>query len=376
VFTKPGFSNWESVSPASELLLEAAGPERGAAFRRAALFGCGSGALAVALARQAPAARIDLIDISTVALDMAERTLRANGVQTATVCRAITLLPEQAGQMDMMLIDLPQGRALARRWLVEAAQLLRPGGRLILAGRNELGIQSVADDARALFGAANMFGYRRKCRAFVVPRQEVMPAAPEWASLPGIAPSTWHSVVAELAGAPRELASLPGTFSYERLDAGTALLLRAMPDAAGQKVADAGCGYGPLGLAAALGGAARVVMTDASTLAAAAAEENIRRLDLAATTTILAGDALAPLAGQRFDMLLSNPPFHAGKRVSYDVAELFVRQGRELIKPGGRLVIVANRFIRYDYLVREVFGQVEVLAHDRSYHVLAGLRHE
>ncbi len=82
----------------------------------------------------------------------------------------------------------------------------------------------------------------------------------------------------------------------------------APPQAA---LVDLGTGSGAiaLSLAQALPGA-RVTATDASEAALAVARRNGERLGLAVQWR--AGDWWAPLAGQRFDIALSNPPYIAG----------------------------------------------------------------
>jgi 16S rRNA (guanine1207-N2)-methyltransferase len=365
VITKPGFPGWDSVSPTADLLAEAPNAAPGL---RAALFGCGHAAAAVGWARRLPQARITLLDTSAVALAMAERTLAANAVAGAKVFSGVSLLPELAGALDLVAIDLPQSRPLARRWLAEAHALLREGGQLLLAGPNELGIQSAIADAAALFGEAQLVTYRRRCRLARASRG-ASPQVPAWAAEPGIAPATWQENDIELAGRHHALASLPGVFAYDRLDDGTALLLRHLLDPAGLRVLDAGCGYGPLGLAAGLRGAAHVDLIDASIPAVAAARENLARLGVPGEA--LAGDALAPVADRRYDLILSNLPFHTGKQVSYDVAEAIIRHGRTLLARGGRMVIVVNQFVRHDRLLAELFAEVETLADDRRYRVLS-----
>src|SRR5215207_7172463 len=74
VISKPGISDWDSVSPAQLLLANAVRP---AANARMLLLGSGPGALGAALARQAHAGSITLQDSSWIALAMAERTLSA-----------------------------------------------------------------------------------------------------------------------------------------------------------------------------------------------------------------------------------------------------------------------------------------------------------
>lgn len=366
--SKPGLPGGAAVGDAAALAAELVTP---APDERVALLGCGNGALGVALARQLPAGRLTLGDPSLLALRMARLTLAANGA-AAAVSEAPSLLPEGAGAYDRVVILAPQSRALARRWLAEAHALLGPGGVLDVAGANDGGVRSAIADAAALFGQAAVLGYGRGCRVAEALRRAEPPPPPPWAASPGIAPGTWHTLRAALPGGPVELASLPGVFSYDRLDEGTALLLDHLGPCAGLRVLDAGCGYGPIGLAAARLGAARVDMLDASLLAVAAARENIARLGLTGASAE-PSDALEA-AGGAYDLVASNPPFHAGRAVDTAAAEAFIAQAAALLAPGGRLLLVANRFLPYERHIAPHLAPVTVVAANRSYRVLAGER--
>jgi 16S rRNA (guanine1207-N2)-methyltransferase len=368
VVSKPGLEGGHEVGGPAALAAELIAP---ASSERTLLLGCGHGALAVALARQLDAGRLTVSDPSLIALRMAARTLAANRLAGVTVSQALSLLPEGAGSFDRVVILAPQSRALARRWLVEAQKLLRPGGALNIAGANGGGIQSLIADAAALFGAATTLGYGRGSRVGEALRQASPPPPPPWTLAPGIAPGSWLDVAADLPGGPVTLASLPGVFSADRLDAGTALLLQHSGLGHGLRVLDAGCGYGPIGVAAARLGAAQVDMLDVNLLAVAAAQENIHRLGLA-NAAALPSDALEAAAGRRYDLVISNPPFHAGKAVDAAMADAFISQARGLLAAGGRLALVANRFLPYERRLAPLFPRVEVAAESRSYRVLVG----
>jgi len=87
----------------------------------------------------------------------------------------------------------------------------------------------------------------------------------------------------------------------------TAALARAaLPTAAGTRVLDLGCGAGSLALVAVAGGATAVA-TDLSARAVAVAAANARLNGLA--LDVRCGDGYAPVAGERFDLVLCQPPY-------------------------------------------------------------------
>ncbi len=222
-------------------------------------------------------------------------------------------------------------------------------------------------------GGAAVLRYKKGNR--VAGAVKVMPAAapPEWAGEVGIAPGTWREFEASVRGYTFRLRSLPGVFAYDDdLDEGTRLLLDRLDVAPGEDVLDAGCGYGIIGLVAARLGARHVDMVDVNLMAIASARENIAANDVANAEAFLS-DAFSAVESKRYDLIASNPPFHAGKSVDYTAAHAFIEHARFILRPGGRLLLVANKFIRYDQLMRATFNTVECLVETNKYHVLQGL---
>jgi 16S rRNA (guanine1207-N2)-methyltransferase len=71
----------------------------------------------------------------------------------------------------------------------------------------------------------------------------------------------------------------------------------------------------------------------------------------------------AAVAGERFDVVVTNPPFHVGKATDLNVPLQFIEESWEVLAPGGRLFLVANRTLPYERVVRHRFGNITT-AHD------------
>jgi release factor glutamine methyltransferase len=81
---------------------------------------------------------------------------------------------------------------------------------------------------------------------------------------------------------------------------------------AGSKVLDLGTGTGVLAIAAS-SSAARVVAVDSNPTAVECARINAGTNSVADRVEARLGDLFAPVAGERFDLILCNPPYFAGR---------------------------------------------------------------
>jgi len=135
--------------------------------------------------------------------------------------------------------------------------------------------------------------------------------------------------------------------------------LALLAGAAEPSIVDVGTGTGAIALAlAARLPAARVTAVDLSSGALALAAENAALNDLADRVELLQGDLLAPVAGHRFDLVASNPPYVAeGETVDPEVArfepalavfaehagraihERLAEAAPSALNPGGHLVV-------------------------------------
>lgn len=344
------------LNPASALLAGYADLSGAAA---ALLLHSDDPALARWLADALPGGRVIALHSSFRAVEM---LCRVPGLE---VSEAVYPDPAAHGPADVALLVSAKGRDHVRAALWTAAHALRPGGRLYVAGANAGGAKSAIKDAAALCGDAPVLGFKSSHRIACAVRPQTLCLPPDWDD-----PAAPHTRTLARPEGEYQIVTMPGVFSWDHLDDGTALLLDHLRVEPGAAVLDVGCGYGIIGLAAARAGARRVVLVDDDLLAVRCARASVDVNGLGDRCTVLPSDLTGAVRDRQFDLVVSNPPFHQGIDVTTSTAGRLIYAARDVLRPGGRIVIVANRFLPYDRTLREVFGNVTTLAETGRYYVL------
>lgn len=162
-------------------------------------------------------------------------------------------------------------------------------------------------------------------------------------------------------------------FSRDRVDFGSALLIETMRVPAEGAVLDLGCGYGPIGIAAArLSPGARVYLVDVNERAAQLAGINAEA-NGAANVEVRVGDGLLAVQGVRFDTILTNPPIRAGKQVIYALID----GAYTALKPGGAIWVVIQTKQGAPSMkkkLQETFGNVEDVDRKAGYHIYTAIK--
>ena len=280
-------------------------------------------------------------------------------IQTSPLIPGSARLEDVAHEAASSVTMLAPPGAVERRYVLALAlQALEPGGRLDVSAPKDKGGSRLAKELAAfgVIGEATSKAHHKRIEA------------ERPAGLEGIDEALD-------AGGPQFSPALnawtqPGIFAWDRVDAGSALLIEHLPAFTGAG-ADLGCGWGAL---------ARAVLAASSVTALSLIDLDRRAIDMAGRNV---EDARAsfdwadvrtvPAAGD-LDFIVSNPPFHDGGEENRRLGQTFVRQAAAMLKKGGTAWIVANRHLPYEAELNAAFKRVRLVTEGGGYKLFEAVK--
>jgi 16S rRNA (guanine1207-N2)-methyltransferase len=284
------------------------------------------GVLGVVLAARADG--VTMTESSARAADTCRENVRVNGVDADV--ELVARESEVDGAFDTAVYVPKPYTALevGKQRIADVLARVMPGGTLFLAGRETTGLNRYLD-----------------CLSEVGADPETVVSADGAELVRATRPSAFdpptyveRRTYSATAGATElALASEPGLFAAGGIDDGTRLLAESATVEDGDQVLDLCCGCGPLGAYAGLVADCSVTLTDDDARATACARATLAANDLAGD--VHTADGVGAVRDSTFDLVLSNPPTHAGSGV---LADLF-DGAADVLASGGRLAFVHHR---------------------------------
>lgn len=361
-----GLFSRERIAESTRLLIEKIDPKPG---DRILDYGCGYGAVGIALAGSAPGLEIQMVDSDIRAARLAQRNVRANAVHGAHVVLDHTLNRFRNGYFNIVALNPPieEGTETIFEMIERAQPKLRHGAGFYLVAKVGRGAKSYMRKLNEIIGPAKVVtrsgGYwvMRAVRSPIAPPDAVDLSKYE------------HTVEALLRGRRYRFATRAGIFPRNCVDSGARLLLETVDVRPRHSVIDVWCGYGAIGIVAAhLASVGRIVMVDTNARAVEYAERNIRSHHLSHArkngkprVEAVLGDRFDAVPGERFDRVVSNPPPHTGNDVLFPLIE----EAYTHLRVHGRLYLVLARYASARRYMRTVFGNCEIAA-DSGRHVV------
>ena len=172
-----------------------------------------------------------------------------------------------------------------------------------------------------------------------------------------------------LRGISFKFLTASGVFSKKRVDLGTRLLIESMVLPERGYVLDVGCGYGAVGIAAAIFNPdLYIVMVDVNERAVWLTKQNIK-INRLRNAEARRGHLYEPVKDLTFNCILSNPPVSAGME---KVKAIITEAPKHMSSKAAFQMVVKSKIggKRLRSIFEETFGNVEVLSRKSGYRVL------
>ncbi|MDQ6958054.1 MAG: methyltransferase [Mariprofundaceae bacterium] len=266
---------------------------------------------------------------------------------------------------DMILILGSKQRIQTLGWIATAMDLLSFGGQMLFCTSNDLSARAFEKRIIELAGNARV-AIKSKCRCVCVQKSDEMNTTlmREWKeqALP-------HAIFAH------DLISQPGIFSWDRIDTGSCLLAKHLPDDLSGCGMDLGCGNGFLSasILRQCDKISGIHLVDSDATAIACATQNLPPVS---HTKIYMHwlDATAEPIPQSMDWVVLNPPFHAGKSQDITLGKAMVHAACCCLKPSGTLFMVANRKLPYESILDTYLKNTKYLYEGEGFKVIEGIK--
>lgn len=325
------------------------------------------GALVTALHEQAPVAWND----SALAHEAIRRNFERNNLTQNWSPMPSTETPEVAdAPVSAVILKIPKSLTFLEDQLARLAPVISSDTVVIGAAKAKHIHTSTLKLFEKYIGPTTTSLAKQKARLiFSTPEQTTSPKNP-W-------PQSF-----DYAG--RRVLGHAGVFAHRKLDQGTRFLLDQMDTTSwaqdASTVVDLGCGNGVLGLKSIRqNGDVVCTFVDRSYMAIASAQTNVQRwfpganqhrFVLADALTSIADPSQLAVPEASVDLVLCNPPFHDNYVMGEQTATKMFTQAASVLTPNGRLVVVANRHLRYLPILKRLFRTAKVAASNRKFVVL------
>ncbi|RWR28589.1 class I SAM-dependent methyltransferase [Sinirhodobacter populi] len=257
----------------------------------------------------------------------------------ALTARGIDTAPEAECPYAAAVVFLPRSKAEARALLALACETVVPGGPVWVDGLKTDGVDSVLKDLRGRLPVSDPIAkaHGKIFRFLATPGGLAGWEAQPLEALPGFV-------------------TMPGVFSADGVDRGSALLAACLPEALPARMADIGAGWGWLAAQVlAHRGVESLDLVEAEYAACECAKQNVQD----PRARVLWADALTFRPENRYSAVVMNPPFHMSRNADPALGQAFIRAAAGMLSLSGTLWMVANRHLPYEDVLRACFHEVE-----------------
>ncbi|CAF25700.1 Ribosomal RNA small subunit methyltransferase c [Bartonella quintana str. Toulouse] len=260
---------------------------------------------------------------------------------------------DQTFTYDGALLQLSKYRGFNQNCFLDLLECVKPGGWIVIGGNKTTGAASMMKWVKTIVPITGKLSKNHGLVFWIqVPQQIDKQNIVHLRSLP----LTFEN----------KFQTTSGMFSHGRIDPGSAALALHMLKVIAGKTADFGSGWGFLSHAA-LERSEKLTALDlyeADYNALEAAKKHLKHIKASLPVHFYWHDLLHEPITNLYDTIISNPPFHTQQTTDVSLGQHFIINAAKYLKPGGHLLLVANRHLPYETLLKNLFRTV--LIHQTS----------
>lgn len=266
------------------------------------------------------------------------------------------------GEHDVVLVLPERQRDQTLADFAHAFDLAKEGGIVVVCLHNDWGAKRFEKLMAAVAGGISTIS-KHHCRVFWAAKTAALneEMLAEWREFQGL-----RRVI------DGRFWSQPGFFSWDEIDAGSALLVQHLPPDLRGRGADLGAGWGYLSyeIISRCPEVDSIDLYEADRGALEAARRNLGQLKTACRPHGFWCDVPEERMEGRHDFVVMNPPFHDGRAADHRLGAKFIATAARALKAEGELWMVANRHLPYEQVLEETFNDKRILAQEGGFKVL------
>lgn len=272
--------------------------------------------------------------------------------------------PAEGETFALVLVLPTRQREHMRAMLARALRHCAANGTVAVAMANATGARSGEADLRVLAGAAVRTLSKSKCRLFWIRRDEAAidrDRLAAWLELDHVQPTQDGRFV-----------SRPGLFAWDRVDTASTMLAHRLPTSLSGRAADLGAGYGYLAavLIERCPAITSIDLFEADARALEPARINLERCGRGDIEATVHWHDVAQSLPRRYDVIVSNPPFHRDRADRPDLGRAFIHTAAGALARQGEFWLVANRHLPYEATLNASFACVQTVAEEAGFKVI------
>ncbi|CBI75833.1 ribosomal RNA small subunit methyltransferase C [Bartonella clarridgeiae 73] len=248
---------------------------------------------------------------------------------------------------DGALLQLSKYRDLNHNRFLDLLERVKPGGWIIVSGEKTVGSASIMKWIKTIVPISKKLSKNHSHVFWIqVPQQIDKQNLTHFRSSP--------------LSFENKFQTTSGMFSHGRIDPGSAALVPYIQKVISGKTADFGAGWGFLSYTAlkVSKNLTTLDLYEADYNALETAKKNMKHITTSIPISFYWHDLVCEPIKNLYDTIISNPPFHTQKATDISLGKHFITNAAKYLKPKGHFLLVANRHLPYEKLLKKLFRTV------------------